>query len=82
MELEAIELYEAGEAQLSTQELRAIGAAFNDVGIIAKAATSLAGEGIRYAWPRDRIEASNPTRLGAARRGSVNVSRARRMQRR
>lgn len=47
---EAIELFEAG-AELSAIELRDIGRALNEAGVIAKPATLVAGEGVRVKRP-------------------------------
>jgi len=47
LEPEAVELYERGEGMLSTPDLVQLGAAFNNVGVIA-VAEYRAGEGVRF----------------------------------
>ena len=49
-EPEAIELYEAGEGDLSAAELVTLGRAFNQAGVIAIAERE-AGEGVRLRFP-------------------------------
>lgn len=51
LEAEAIEIYEAGEAELGEVQLALLGYAFACAGVIAKAGTHLAGEGVRRSAP-------------------------------
>lgn len=50
LELEAIELFEAGEGDLATSERLAIGTAFNFAGVIA-IAPAFGGPGVRFTFP-------------------------------
>lgn len=51
LDIEAVELYEAAEAELSERELEALGGAFARAGVIAISA-QLGGEGVRFVQPR------------------------------
>lgn len=51
LELEALELYEAGEAELGDADLARLGAAYYAAGVIAVPA-NFAGEGVRWVRPR------------------------------
>lgn len=52
LELEAIELFEAGDGELSELELVRLGDSFNTAGVIALA-EKLGGLGVRFAQPSE-----------------------------